>query len=47
MRQIDRRPAGLTGDTQRDLQAIVDYLAYLQEQINFILAGLEKGEKAQ
>lgn len=45
MRQIDRKPQALTGDTQKDLQAIAEYLAYLQEQINFILSGLEKGDE--
>ncbi len=46
-RQIDRSPQGLTGDTQKDLQAVMDYLTYLREQINFILAGLGKGGEAQ
>lgn len=45
MRTIDRMPNPLTGDTQKDLQTIYDYLIYLREQMNMILAQIgKKGE---
>ena len=35
MRIIDKTPPAPTGDAQRDIQALNDYLTYLREQINF------------
>lgn len=42
MRNIDRMPNPLTGDVNRDLQSIYDYLIYLREQMNMVIAQIEK-----
>ena len=42
---IDRQPPTPTGNKDRDLQAMYEYLMYLQEQMNFILTNIEKGGK--
>lgn len=42
MRLIDRQPPAPTGDTARDVENIYSYLAYLMEQINFILTNLNR-----
>ena len=42
MRLIDRQPPAPTGDTKRDVDALYQYCAYLQEQLNFILTNLSR-----
>lgn len=42
--QIDRLPPSPTGDTKADIQAMSDYMAYLQEQFNYIITVLTRGE---
>lgn len=44
MRKIDRTPPRPTGDTQVDINAIITYLHYLREQINFIITNIERRE---
>lgn len=41
---IDRQPPAPTGDRDKDMQAMLDYMAYLYEQLNFILANVQKGD---
>ena len=39
---IDRRSPTPSGDTSRDVNEVIDYLAYLNEQTNFILSLIYK-----
>lgn len=39
---IDRMPPTETGDRDRDIRAIMEYQAYLREQLNFILSLIYK-----
>jgi len=41
-RKIDKLPPVYSGSLKEDTQAIINYLVYLHEQINFILAKLDK-----
>lgn len=41
-RFIDRMPPEPTGDEKRDTQAIINYLSYMYEQLNFILSLIYK-----
>lgn len=45
MKYIDKSPPTVTGDSRKDAQAIVDYLAYLREQFNFMLAQTAKDNR--
>lgn len=42
MRKIDRTPPPLTGNANKDLQAMREYEIYLREQMNFILTQIYK-----
>ena len=44
LRDIDRMPPPPTGDAQRDVKGIYEYLIYLREQLNAVIAQLSKGE---
>ena len=37
IRLIDRTPPEMTGDAEKDMAALFNYISYLQEQLNFIL----------
>ena len=39
---IDKTPPAPTGDPRTDISAIVTYLYYVREQINFMLHKLEE-----
>ncbi len=41
-RKIDKLPPSCSGNLKDDTQAVINYLVYLHEQINFILAKLDK-----
>ena len=41
-RKIDKLPPHYSGDIKQDMQSVITYLAYLNEQINFLAAKLEK-----
>ena len=43
---IEKDPPPATGNAQADLQALEDYLAYLKEQLNFILTNLQRGQSS-
>ena len=45
MKGIDRTPPQITGDAQKDLRAMHDYLYYLQERLNYILSVVEVKNK--
>lgn len=45
MKYIDKSPPSVSGDSEKDTQAIVDYLAYLQETVNFNLAQIAKEKR--
>ena len=40
--KIDKNPPAQTGNTSRDIDGILLYLAYLRENINFALETLQK-----
>lgn len=42
VRLIDRTPPAPSGDVNQDIRALMDYCAYLQEQLNFILTNLNR-----
>lgn len=42
---IDRRPPMATGDLPGDRDAILNYLSYLQDRMNFILTLIYKEAK--
>lgn len=42
MRLIDKTPPSPTGDAQKDVQALYQWCAYLQEQLNFIITNMER-----
>lgn len=42
MRTIDKTPNPLTGDANRDFKILYDYLIYLRDQLNTILAQIGK-----
>lgn len=39
---IDRTPPELSGDQAKDQKAILEYMIYLQEQLNWILSLIYK-----
>lgn len=45
MKYIDKSPPMMTGDSKRDIQSIVEYLAYLQETVNFNLTQMAKEKR--
>lgn len=46
MNKIDKTPPAPTGDPQTDISAVITYLYYMREQINFILSIIERREGA-
>ncbi|MBO7276042.1 MAG: hypothetical protein J6V15_06690 [Clostridia bacterium] len=44
---IDKMPPETTGSNTKDAQNILDYLAYLREQVNFALQSLENDLRNQ
>lgn len=46
MKQIDKTPPVPTGNPQTDISAVITYLYYMREQINFILNYIERREGA-
>ena len=40
IRLIDRTPPVMSGDEKQDVRALYEYIAYLQEQLNFILTNI-------
>lgn len=45
--KIDKAPPAATGDTRADISAIINYLYYLREQLNFMIHKLEREEADQ
>jgi len=41
-RKIDKAPPAPTGDARQDIEAITDHMAYMQEQVNYILSLIYK-----
>lgn len=39
---IEKMPPRQTGDTEKDLAAILEYLSYLREQENFLISRIYK-----
>ncbi len=39
---LDKMPPVSTGDVRKDLRETMEYLIYLQEQMNFILSKINK-----
>lgn len=44
IKKIDKLPPSPSGETKKDLAAMLEYLCYLREQINFALSIVEKEE---
>lgn len=42
--QVDRVPPNPTGDNKADIQAVIDYLAYIQDEINRLISILNREE---
>ena len=42
IKKIDKLPPSPSGETKRDLAAMLEYLCYLREQINFALEQQER-----
>lgn len=45
MKYIDRDAPVYTGDEKKDLKSMMEYLAYLKEQMNYILSLIYKEMK--
>lgn len=43
--RIDRNPPDITGDAEKDLRAMQDYLYYLKDRLNYILSRMEDTKK--
>ena len=45
MKNIDKMPPAPTGDPQRDSAAALEYMRYLAERLNYLIAAESKKER--